>query len=286
MKKGTKRSMFFTTLAVVVLLVTAVATATWAWFSVSGSVGSDTTVLQAASVEGANIGIGWNIGDAKAGNADIEFKDQSEAKIQPMVPVANIISIGASKTSATALSTANSFNTGIINPASGKFASRANCNPYLFTAKDTPDTVIFLSNNDVHNGVEVDMTIIVTGGREVGKELYTALRLAICVNDEVIRVVKFNGAGASYYGLIGEDDDPTTMATMTTSAAETLSIVDSGPAYSATIANICGLTGSSLGLSAQARVQIFAWFDGAALTNTNSGTNMSISFSFSGRLDP
>lgn len=83
--KHTKKSMFISTILMVVLLVAALSTATYAWFSSNNTVTATQTTMTAATTSDANIGIGWSEASAKSGNTAISF--ESMTGLKPLMPL-------------------------------------------------------------------------------------------------------------------------------------------------------------------------------------------------------
>ena len=79
-----KKSLFISTVMMVVLLVAALSTATFAWYTSSNTVTVSEATVNSAAASGANIAIGW-VDNAPIGANNIEFK-VNETAINPMVP--------------------------------------------------------------------------------------------------------------------------------------------------------------------------------------------------------
>lgn len=83
--KNMKKSMFITTILMVVLLVVAISTATLAWFSSNNTVTAEQATMTAATSSDASIGIGWTVDAAKASDAiSISFDDVTD--LYPSMP--------------------------------------------------------------------------------------------------------------------------------------------------------------------------------------------------------
>ncbi len=80
--KHMKKSMFISTVLMVVLLVVAVSTATFAWFSANDTVTVQETTMTAATTTDANILIGWEEGNL---GTHITFENPGEF-LAPMIP--------------------------------------------------------------------------------------------------------------------------------------------------------------------------------------------------------
>lgn len=85
--KHMKKSMFITTVLMVVLLIVAVSTATFAWYTSSNTVNTVATEVNSASSTGANISIGW-ADNTPVGTSSMTFYDQPAGDgFHPMVPL-------------------------------------------------------------------------------------------------------------------------------------------------------------------------------------------------------
>jgi hypothetical protein len=79
--------MFFTTAVMVILLIVALSTATYAWFSTNSTVTVTDTQVTAAQSTSAAIGIGWTIAEAEKGTS-ITFTNEFNENnaLEPMMP--------------------------------------------------------------------------------------------------------------------------------------------------------------------------------------------------------
>ena len=85
--KSMKKSMFITTILMVVLLIVALSTATFAWYTSNSQVTVSATTVNTASSSAANIEFVWKQGSGVVYNGtSVEFT--SGAGIEPMVPAA------------------------------------------------------------------------------------------------------------------------------------------------------------------------------------------------------
>ncbi|MBO5773680.1 MAG: hypothetical protein J6R44_02475, partial [Clostridia bacterium] len=80
--KNAKKSMFITTILMVAVLIVAVSTATFAWYTAAagGSVGTST--ITSAKSQEANITIGWTAGDNTTSIEDLA----PDKTVAPAVP--------------------------------------------------------------------------------------------------------------------------------------------------------------------------------------------------------
>lgn len=98
--------LFFTTIAMILLLVVGLSTATFAWFSANSRVGSGSIVFEARNTASASIYLGWTIDSTES---EITFSAPDE--IDPMVPLSQPV-VGVT----TADSFYNSFYSASISP--------------------------------------------------------------------------------------------------------------------------------------------------------------------------
>lgn len=91
--KATKKSLFITTLLIVVLLIAAVATATFAWFTAQTQVTATGAQVTASAADVPNLAIGLNAGTGPGGALNrvnplttVEFDNASLANIVPLAP--------------------------------------------------------------------------------------------------------------------------------------------------------------------------------------------------------
>ncbi|MDR2267111.1 MAG: hypothetical protein LBE09_05970, partial [Christensenellaceae bacterium] len=90
--KANKKSMLFSTILMVVLLIVAISTASYAWFSTNSSVTVTNTEVTAAKSQSASIAIGWTLAQAESGNVSISFTGVTDDNaLEPMMPK-NILS--------------------------------------------------------------------------------------------------------------------------------------------------------------------------------------------------
>lgn len=75
--------LFFTTIAMILLLIIGLSTATFAWFSANSRVGSGAITFEARNTASASIYLGWDIDSLES---EISFSAPEE--IDPMVPLA------------------------------------------------------------------------------------------------------------------------------------------------------------------------------------------------------
>lgn len=83
--KNAKKSMFITTILMVAVLIVAVSTATFAWYTTNDRAGAQTVEMTSASSSSANIAVGW---DKTATGTTITFVTPEDATYDPASPSA------------------------------------------------------------------------------------------------------------------------------------------------------------------------------------------------------
>ncbi len=134
--KHMKKSMFITTVMMVVLLVVAVSTATFAWYTSSNTVNTAATNVNSAESTGANIAIGW-VQNAPVGSSQLTFVAQS-TDFLPMIPLLVDKGTSSAFTSDTIFYTANISGTSLT--------SHSNSDPYIGAQTEGGNTTFYVIN--------------------------------------------------------------------------------------------------------------------------------------------
>lgn len=134
--KHMKKSMFITTVLMVVLLIVAVSTATFAWYTSSNTVNTVATEVNSASSTGANISIGWSAA-TPVGTSSLTFYDvPNTTTFHPMVPL---------KTGETfTFNNDTVFNTAVI--SYGNLSNHAPAAPYIGRQGDGGSSTFYVIN--------------------------------------------------------------------------------------------------------------------------------------------
>ena len=254
-----KKSMFITTILMVAVLIVAVSTATFAWYTATENGSATNAVLTAADSTAANVAIGWTE-DATGTSIQLNTKEG----IAPMVP-ATAVSLDMDYA-------ALLFKTSTIDSA-GNFGNIAPATPWEVVNTDenkTMDNAFFVVNNNVNNGVSVDLTC------ELGTDANNdKLVVAVFVNGKL----KMVASGAASY-KVGDytysDGALSESATKLAKSAKASLLDDSTVGLNVTKTTIAlekaGTTGDS------AYIQVKAWFDGELLTQASAKKSASFSF--------
>ncbi len=262
--KNAKKSMFITTILMVAVLVVAISTATFAWYTSTGNGTASQANLVAAESNAANVAVGW---DANAKTTSVTFSSTA-VEVAPMAPTAEPI---ADMTfAALELKTATLDATGAFN-ADGQTAI-----PWTVSdgAAQDAKTSFYVINHNMNAGVTVNMTIsyaanVVDDNLDDGDDSITYTN-----NDKLVVAVFVEGklagiftqlseykAGAIVGGQVASDLDGTNALIKSTIAIE----LDAAPSATEGTAK---------------NIQIKAWLDGGALTQSYAAQPAAFSFNF------
>lgn len=273
--KNAKKSMFITTILMVAVLIVAVSTATFAWYTASGTGSASQATLQAAQSSAANIAVGWT--STSYTSTQVTF-DSTAYEVSPMCPTATP-TLGMKQSEM-------AFNTSTLN-AVGNFNADGDTNvtPWAISSKEDATnniakgqyTSFFVINNNQNAEANVKMTInyldatnntnnnklVVAVFGKQGDATDATLLGIFCNADQQGNVKGFVA------GTIQNDTAPSTLATITSSS-------DATPVKSEIVITLAtaGSTGSF------AELTVYAWLDGTALGQEGATKTASFSFSF------
>jgi len=274
------KSLFISTIAMVVLLVVALATGTFAWYTSQANVSAEQTALSAAISNSTAIGIGW-IETAQA--PSVTFKPQ-ESGLRPMIPTTD----PATYTGTTALP----FNEAVL---------KTNLEPtsYIYdgvsappwtpkeNVAENPKETLYIHNIDTAQNINVTVTVDLTTPAD--GYLDSLIRVSIFYNDAGAHayVGTWSGGGTAYAGdidalkLASAADDLTTFFypsgaenSLTSSAATIAVLGDNAPSP-----NLIPIIGGG-----NKQLYVYAWLEGGLLTTENmedSAATFTISFTAS-----
>ena len=245
--KSTKKSLFITTIAMVVLMVVALSTATFAWYTSTGNGSASQANLVAAQSNAANVAVGW---DANATTTSITFAADA-AEVSPMAPKAT--------PTADMLYTALELETATLD-ALGQFnANGSTATPW--TVSDGAEaTSFYVINRNMNAGVTVNMTINYLDEKENNDKLVVAVFVDGKLAGIFTQLSEYTAGAIVREAKAG--DLPTTNELIKSSIAIQLDAAQN--ASTGTAKNI----------------QIKAWLDGAALTQTYAAKEAAFSFTF------
>lgn len=164
--KTMKKSMFITTIMMVVLLVVALSTATFAWYTAQSSVSSAQVTLTSGTSSSASLAISDTNNGAAAKGSKVTFTLNNATSVLPMVPKASPTA-GTTETAAFA----GNFFTAAMNNAGNFMADGSKASPATIasisidgaTAKTQDNFYVINTNGSNKTGVTVTVTIDTTG---------------------------------------------------------------------------------------------------------------------------
>lgn len=181
--KHTKKSLFITTVMMVVLLVVAISTATFAWYTSSNTVNTVATQVNSAESTGANISIGW-ADNTPVGVSSLEFVT-NENDFSPMVP-------------AVKEGTSFSFDSDTLfytaNISYGTLTNHATTTPYV--GKSAGGSDVFYIINYARKATNIRFSANITG------ENAARLRVAVFTADGTLVYTNAD----IYYGIVMDPD--------------------------------------------------------------------------------
>lgn len=252
--KSTKKSLFITTIAMVVLMVVALSTATFAWYTSSSTVSATATQVSTATTSAANIAIGWT---TSATDTSVTF--EPAANLLPMVPTAAFEIDTTTHTNAVASMTTGSYQ---MSGSTAIFAADGiAATPWTqaqYTADESAGAVtLYLVNYNTSQDQTVTISLAGLANVEDTPTVVDNFHLAVFAQEAADADVVYKGLlgnTAANYGTIEEGETALTDAgTIATSAV------------SVTIPAATGATGGTV------RIALIGWIDGVVLDNALAG---------------
>lgn len=250
--KSTKKSLFITTIAMVVLMVVALSTATFAWYTSSSTVSATSTQISTATTSSANIAIGW---EAQAKQTSVSFEPATD--LLPMVPTAAFEVGTTTFADAKAMFTTGNYqmsgNTAVF------AADGVGTNPWTqaeYTADDTAGAAqLYLTNYNTSQSQNVTISLTNLANVEDTPEVLNYFHLAVFADEDSGLVFKgLLGNSAANYGTIVKDATALTGAGTIATSAVTV-----------TLPKAEGSTGGSV------EIALIGWIDGVELNNALAG---------------
>lgn len=269
--KHAKKSMFITTILMVAVLIVAVSTATFAWYTASSSATASKAVLTAAESSSANIAVGWS---STATGSSITF-GANATEVNPMCPTEALVIDTANPENTTTYGDLE-FNTQDLN-AYGNFNGDGITTPKETTpwtvsdgAAENAKTSFFVINKNQNAAVNVNMTMVPVDDAANNDKLVVAVfgKKGEETTAKLLGVF-CNVADGFVYGTIVNGTAPSTL--------EVTKSTDAGTPIKNTITLELaqdGTTGSYIEISVK------AWLDGTALGQETAGENAAFKFEF------
>lgn len=252
------KSLFISTIAMVVLLVVALATGTFAWYTAQNTVNATGASVGAVQSNSAAIGLGWTNASATASTIEL-----GTGTVRPMIPEAVLATGTTGPTFEEALlSTDGEGNPYVNSTQSGTPWTQVEWDG----SANTTNTDLYIGNLDTTNAVAVTVTVDIA--QSEANNLNNLLRVAIyyaAASPNEYTYVGTWGAG-NCYAL----DISTTVAGLTAPDVLTPAELISG---ASTVTLIADNTPSAVTIplsgDAVRQIYIYAWLEGTSLNTTN-----------------
>ncbi|MBR2349375.1 MAG: hypothetical protein IKA77_01995 [Clostridia bacterium] len=274
--KNAKKSMFITTVLMVAVLIVAVSTATFAWYTASNGATASQANITAAQSSDANIAVGWT---SDASGNSITF-DSAATTLKPMCPIEAPV-VGTTKYSGE--TGALKFNTQSLD-AFGRFNDNGDTTASATTPWTVSNAIIgdpdnggvaageyhsfYIINKNQNGAASVDMTFSAVGSGENNSKLVVAVFAKQGAETEAtLKGVFCNVSGGFVAGSIQNEKTPAECLT----AVNSTDVVKTTITFELTAANTTG---------SYAEIFVMAWLDGTALGQETAGKGAAFMFNF------
>ncbi len=254
--KNAKKSMFITTILMVAVLIVAVSTATFAWYTASNNGSATTAVVTSASASDANIAVGWT---SDATTTQVVFNGSQT--VSPMVPNAELAT--DSDISGITFQTANITTTDLFGTPTNTDAWAVD-NALIENGDEdiNPGTYdsFFVINHNINAGATVTVKATISG------ELSDMLLIAVFVNGNLEGIL--SNMTAYRVGPVVAGNNYNDLEE------------SSNYLYAATTGFTFDLTASGV-TGNYAQITLAAWLDGESLVSSKAGQAAAFDLSFS-----
>ena len=271
--KNAKKSMFITTILMVAVLIVAVSTATFAWYTATGNPTASQASLVAADSTAANVAIGWN---ASATGSHLTFATDA-VTVDPMAPT-TVPTIGSTTYANFGLETATLDINNKFNGTAGQPAGTA-ADPWVVDGEDKEGDYFYVVNRNVNQGVDLLIEIAfannvaddpdVDGDQSISYDNNNKLVVAVFVNNTLAGIFTGTGLTEGYAAgaIVGGADGSLTPTKQGVVQNITIELAANNNAFN--------------NADASAKIQVKAWIDGNALTQEFANGKAAFSFTFS-----
>jgi len=278
------KTLFISTIAMVVLLVVALATGTFAWYTSQNLAAGESAGLSTAASTSATIALGWTT--SATGN-QVTF---GVSEVSPMIPTTDLATYDTA-----ASGVAPVFESGVLGVTGGGneyFRSVTSpASPWRQVDSTLASHTLYLRNLNPNAGARITTSVTLPDTQNSGASIVDnndILRVAIysVVGDStthtLVGVWGVSTSGNAYFGDLtaypgtGEYTNYLVSTFMTEHAEDTLDLIGSGTST----------TTFDIPLSTNAVIEIYAWLEGTVLDNDRSalsttGDEVTFSIGFS-----
>ena len=266
----TKKSMFITTILMVAVLIVAVSTATFAWYTATGATTASEAKITSAQSSEANISIGW---EANAKTPSITFVNGADG-LKPMAPKTALEK---------GVTTFDAFKANLYSSTldlDGKFNSTPSTaeTPWLSNGTGATDNKFYIINNNVNSAENIKMTMTQAAYNDnaettdVDESINNNSKVVVAVFVEGYLAGVFAPGGSFVYGTITQGDAYEDLDDEVNVNGNDDLIVDE------IVIELDAATSATAGTAKF--IQVVAWLDGEDLTQTYAGYEANFSFNF------
>ncbi len=254
------KSLFISTIAMVVMLVVALSLGTFAWYTSQNEITTQQVTVAAKTTDASAIGIGWTT------SAEANTVTLKNGSVRPMIPKTN--PTDNSETEAlefneALLKTDSNGNLEIaqINASSTPWKQQEN-------VEENPRTNLYVNNLDINTAINVVPTVTIVDADAETNVLGPLLRVALFVK---------GSTSNTYLGTWGSESKGKAYALNLSTAGADAGELTGSPDQILVTDNEITLTGSAVAGSKQiaidgggnAQILIYAWIEGTKLTTDN-----------------
>jgi len=258
------KSLFISTIAMVVLLVVALATGTFAWYTSQSTAKGESAALSTAASTSATIALSWS---SSGQGSEVTF---GVSNVDPMIPTTELATYDTSNGGVEPV-----FESGLLGVTGGGQEYFRNVSPATpWKQKDSTLAfhTLYLRNLNPNAGAKITTTVTLPGTSNEGETIVDnndILRVAIYArvldSPDVHNFIGVWGVGSAYYGDLtaypGTGDYANYLVgTFMSTTAEQLTLTGTG----------ASLVTFDVPASTNAEIEIYAWLEGTVLDNDRS----------------
>lgn len=250
------KSLFISTIAMVVMLIVALSVGTFAWYTAQNVVTAENASVGAVETSSAAIGLGWTQGTAKAPTITL-----GAGEVRPMIPKTMPADNNIPDFNEALLETDTSNNYIV--------KSRQNATPWQEQGLEESQDDVWIGNLDATLGARI--TTKVTVNDVADTNLNELLRVSVFVreSDELTTYIgTWIGGGTAYYADLSATSGEPAVPVYVGKSPDLIKVEDNEFTASIASGNASSIT-FDLAKSGQKQIYIRAWLEGTELDNSN-----------------
>jgi len=254
------KSLFISTVAMVVMLIVALSVGTFAWYTSQNEISTQSVTVAATTTDASAIGIGWT---TSAEASTVELK---AGTVRPMIP--------QTKPATNSETEALTFNEALLKTNALGELEISDISDTSVPWKQQENiveeaaTTLYVNNLDINSAIKVTPKVTIPDAAATGDKLGPLLRVALFHKTATENV---------YLGTWGSDAPNKAYALKMKTAGEAGAPLTGSPDQITVMANEFNVTGSGTAGSVQisltgggsAQILIYAWLEGTKLTMAN-----------------